>query len=180
MRQTNKLFLYKTWIFFLCLFICGILGAVAGTVLLWEMLLFRISFMVIAIILLAYFTFCICVGYFTPVHITEQGIKYRGMQLTWDEIKITAYPQLNKSFQYGYYLIFDNHYIRDLKEIRKKLFLTGCRVYMYEKALSMILLHCKYNVLILNPSASEETLPKSNRKCNKMLVEFNKSIESEK
>lgn len=180
MQQKNKLYLYKTWIFYILLILCCIFASIIGTVILWDMLPFRIFFIITSVVFLLYFIYCIGVGYFTPIHISNEGIKYRKLQLSWDEIKITAYPQLNKSFQYGYYLIIDDHYIKNLNDIRRKIFINGCRVYMDKKTLPIILSHCKYKILILNPSATRESLPNSNRKCNEMLIEFNKKIELRK
>ena len=176
MGQIRKLYLYKTWIFFLILCLCGICAPIVGVVLLWDTILYRVTFIIISIVFILYLIYAIIIGFFTPLRISDEGIKYRKIHLSWDEIRVTAYPQLNKSFQYGYYLILDNHYLRDLQSIRKKLYM-GCRVYMDKKSLPIILSHCKTKILILNPSATSESMPKSNSKCNAMLIEFNKNID---
>lgn len=178
MQPKNKLYLYKTWIFFMLTCLIGVIVPIIGIVLLWDNILYRISFMVISCVFLLFFIYFLLVGGFTPIHIYDYGIRYRKICLDWDEIRITAYPQLNKSFRYGYYLIFDKNYIYDLRIIRKKLFM-GCRVYMDKKALEIILSYCKYRVAILNPAATKECLPNSNSQCNAMLNAFNKKFEME-
>ncbi len=177
MRQKNKLYLYKTWAFFMLMCLIGIFVPIIGIVLLWETILYRVSLIVISCVFLLIFIYFSIIGGFTPIHISDDGIVYRKLSLSWDEIKITAYPQLNKSLRYGYYLIFDRNYIYDLKSIRKKLF-NGCRVYMDKKSLDIILSYCKHRVVILDPSATSECLPNSTLQCNALLVEFNKKFES--
>lgn len=176
MCKANKLYIYKTWIFLMLLCLCGIFAPIIGIVLLWQDIFYRVTFIVISCFFVLVLIYSVIVGIFTPIRISDSGIKYRKMNLNWDEVKVTAYPQLNKSFRYGYYLILDNCYIDDLKNIRKKLF-TGCRVYMDKKVLSVLLPYCKNKILILNPFATKESLPNSNLKCNKALIDFNQKID---
>lgn len=61
-------------------------------------------------------------GAFTPMYITDDGIKCKNKTLRWDEIKITAYPYVHKAASpyFGYRLLIDKHYLNGAKFIKKK------------------------------------------------------------
>lgn len=175
MQIKAKLYMYDTWIFCLILWIFGIVASIVAMCFLWRNIYYLIACFVIAVILVVSLIYLIIIGMFTPIKISDNEIEYKKIRIEWKDIKITAYPKLHSSFQYGYYLIFDTQYLYSLKDIRKKLF-KGCRVYMKKRSLLTILNYCQTKILILNPKADKEVLPKSNSVCNQLLTEFNKKF----
>ncbi|MBR2926426.1 MAG: hypothetical protein IKC31_02480 [Clostridia bacterium] len=68
--------------------------------------------------------------FFTPVYISKTKIKFKGQEYSWDDIRITAYPEGQRSFYYSYVLYFglQPSYTKDLLKKNKI-----CQVYLNEK-----------------------------------------------
>lgn len=117
------------------------------------------------------FWYLVGTGFFTPIYFLDEGIRYKGKIISWTEVKITAYPSLRKSYQYGYYLVFSEKFLygKELKaEIR-----NGYWVYLQEKTLIEILKFYHSKIVVLGSKGENDDKIRSTKKINSIINEQN-------
>lgn len=92
-------------------------------------------------------------GYFQPIYISADGVKYKDRLYEWKNLYITLYPSLHRSLQYGYYIMFDDKYL-DVCEIKSKI-KKGFYIYLRTMPLKNIIENYNKKILILDTSGDE-------------------------
>jgi hypothetical protein len=114
-------------------------------------------------------------GFFRPIYYTEDELQYRHFSYKWQDIKITAYPALHKSYQYGYYLVFGEQYL--YKDELKSQIRKGFYVYLREKSIGEILKNYKRKILILDVLGKNEDELKTNQYIKSIINMHNKHFQ---
>ena len=115
-------------------------------------------------------------GFFYPINITDKSVQYKTEIYNWSQIRITAYPWLTRSYQYGYYLIFGTKYFigDDIKKELKR----GFHVYLNIKYLRVILKFYEDKIVVLDVDKKNYDKIKSTKKINKLIN--NKNLSNKK
>lgn len=171
--KPKKLFCYRTVIIWAIIIVVALIGMLIPIILFPQ----KAWFLIIGIFLLLLAAWAlIATGFFFPIMITEENVKYRGHEYEWTQIKITAYPALRKSFRYGYYLVFGENYLsgKALKtQIRR-----GFWVYLEERSLLEILKYYNEKIQVINAQeTNEKELIKSTSKLKQMINDHNKQFQ---
>lgn len=86
--------------------------------------------------------------FFSPILVCEDKIKFKGQEYGWEAIRITAYPEGQRSFCYAYVLYFGKQYYYTDESIKKNKKI--CQVYLNEKNLEMILPYYNKKIFIVD------------------------------
>ena len=113
-------------------------------------------------------------GFWSPIYLNQIKIKFKGQEYFWDDIKIIAYPEGQRSFCYQYVLYFGLEFFSDKKAMKKN---SICQVYLNEKNLNMILAYYNKEIFIINPIGfvRSETI-KAQKQIKNKIEEHNKQI----
>lgn len=117
--------------------------------------------------------YAVGIGIIYPIYLSEKGVKYRGKKYIWADIRITAYPIIRRSPQYGYLLLFGKEYFQGEK-IKKEI-RSGFYVYLKEKPIIEILKYYDKKLLVLDENNILEGRLRSTRKINNIINEHNKN-----
>ena len=165
----KKIYSYTTVVigfFFFCIFLLGMLiPVVLYPIKLW--------FLIIPMfVLLLSGWYAVRIGIIYPIYLSEKGVKYRGKKYNWADIKITAYPVIRRSPQYGYLLLFGKEYFQGNKI--KKETRSGFYVYLKEKPIIEILKYYDKKIQVLDENNLLEGKLRSTKKINSIINEHNK------
>lgn len=122
-------------------------------------------------LLLLSFWYLVGTGFFTPIYLFEEGIRYKGKTISWTEVKITAYPSLRKSYQYGYYLVFSDKFLYG-KELKAEI-KNGSWIFLQEKRLIEILKFYNSKIVVLGSKGENEERLRSTKQINSIINEHN-------
>ena len=87
-------------------------------------LLSSIGFIITAIFSIALISFLWTIlmyrNIFKPILINDIRIKYKNTIINWEDVRFVAYPYITRSYEWGYLLVFFDHYLSG-KELRNKI-----------------------------------------------------------
>lgn len=169
--KTKKLYSYTT-VFAWGIFIAALLITMLIFVIIFPKQTWFLCIGIFLLILALWYL--ICTGFFSPIELTETKIKYRGEIYDWKNIRITVYPVLQRSYQFGYYLVFGIDYLSG-KELKKQIH-RGFWIYLKKKPLNEILKYYKYEIKILNEIENYDNVMRSTKKINTIIKEHNDSL----
>lgn len=110
-------------------------------------------------------------GYFKPILINSQRVKYGEYEYLWEEIRIT----ISQAGTNGFNILIDTEYATDEKIVKsayKKHFYT----FLKKESLEVVLKFSKHKIKIVNGCGEEILLTVGHRKLQKMIDDFNATI----
>lgn len=113
-------------------------------------------------------------GFLSPIYVGETKIKFKGQEYFWDDINITAYPEVQRSVCYQYVLYFGLELFPNKKAMKKN---SICQVYLNKKNLDMILAHYNKEIFVINPIGFVQSKTiKAQKQIKTKIEEHNKQI----
>ncbi len=113
-------------------------------------------------------------GYFTPILVSENEIVVRGKIYNWKDLRITAWPEGTRSFQYQYVLYFGNEYFSSKKQMKKT---SICKVYLNRRNLELILQGYKHEIRVVDPFGKRQQKILTNREIAEKIKVHNTSVD---
>ncbi len=114
-------------------------------------------------------------GFWSPIYLNDTNIKFKGKEYLWDDIKITAYPEGQRSLYYQYVLYIGLEFYTNKKEMKKN---SICQVYLNEKNLDMLLAHYNKKILVIDSTGFVQSgMIKAKKQLKIKFEEHNKKFE---
>lgn len=150
----------------------GILGCVLSIILNHERILTFFFAGVTACSILV-FVLMIINKEFEAVYIDDEGVRYKDIFMSWNEINITLYSK-NK-YIYNKVIIFNKQYVVSVNQAREEM-RFGCCLYMCKSYLEIVTKYCKTKIKAIGRKSTLEELglPPD---WNKIIYEFNKKFD---
>lgn len=174
--KPKKIYMYETnYLLLICIFISYVFSILLIALLpeiFWLGLIYLCFNLLISFLM-------IYENVFTPIYISDNGIKFKSKEYVWDDIKITVYPTRNNLIGHSYFLIISDKYYKNFKndKLVKKEIMRCPKVYLKLKPLKILLQYYNSKLLVMDFKGINENLPSSTKEINDVINSFNRQIE---